>query len=119
MAAHNDLGKRGEKIAVNYLLANGYSVLEQNYRFSRAEIDIIAKKDNILVFIEVKTRSNVKWGYPEVFVNKRKVDLFMDTAYHYMEKIGHEREIRFDIISIVLSKNSPMDFRHFQDAFVP
>ncbi len=119
MAVHNDLGKEGEKVALDYLLANNYEILELNWRFSRAEIDIIAKRDKILIFIEVKTRRKKIWGNPEVFVSPRKVKLFMDAAYHYMEKIEHDWEIRFDIISILLPKNEPLILDHFQDAFVP
>ena len=119
MASHNDLGQKGEEIAVKFLLANGYEILEENYRFSRAEIDIIVKKDEILIFVEVKTRSNISWGRPEQFVSPKKIELFMDAAYDYMEKIGHEWEIRFDIIAIYWPKNGKMKLEHFEDAFVP
>jgi len=98
MAAHNDLGRKGEKLAIDYLLSDGYSVLETNYRFSRAEIDIIAKKNNILVFVEVKSRSSIKYGLPELAVSEKKVILLMDAAYHYMEKVNHQWEIRFDVV---------------------
>lgn len=119
MAKHNELGKKGEKIAVNYLLANRYEILEENYRFSRAEVDIIAKKEEVLIFVEVKTRSNVSWGTPEQFVSPKKIELIMDAAYHYMEKVNHDWEIRFDIIAITFSKTNEMKLEHFKDAFVP
>ena len=119
MATHNDLGKKGEIIALNFLKENGYQILETNYRFSRAEIDIIAIYEKVLIFIEVKTRSKNLFGNPEDFINARKLELMMDAAYNYMEKIGHEGEIRFDVISILMPKNGQMHFDHFKDAFVP
>ena len=57
MAEHNELGKKGEKLAIDFLLKNGYKILETNYRFLKAEVDIIAQKDEVLAVVEVKTRS--------------------------------------------------------------
>ncbi|WP_235296649.1 YraN family protein [Portibacter marinus] len=119
MAAHNELGKKGEQIAVDYLIADNYEVLEVNYRFSRAEVDIIARKDGLLIFVEVKTRSSLKHGCPESGVNHKKVKLLMDTAYHYMEKINHDWEIRFDVIALLFPKNRLPFLKHIKDAFVP
>lgn len=119
MAAHNELGKRGERLALDYLISDDYEVLETNYRFSRAEVDIIAKKADLLVFVEVKSRSSLKFGMPESGVSHKKVKLMMDTAYHYMEKINHEWEIRFDVISLLLRKNESPMLKHIKDAFVP
>ena len=119
MAAHNELGKKGEKMALDYLIADDYEVLEINYRFSRAEVDIIARKDELLVFVEVKSRSSLKFGVPESSVNNKKIRLLMDAAYHYMEKIDHSWEIRFDIISLLIKKNQTPFLKHIKDAFVP
>ncbi len=119
MASHNDLGAKGENLAANYLHANGYEVLKRNYRYGRAEVDIVVRKDGILIFVEVKTRSSSQWGDPEDFVSPKKVELFLDAAFHFMQEMEYEGEIRFDILSIIISKHSGVEIKHLKDAFVP
>lgn len=118
MAKHVELGKQGERISIDYLLKAGYSILEQNWRFSRAEIDIIAKDGEVLVFIEVKTRSTDFFGDPALAVNAQKQKLLTDAAGAYMEHISHDWEIRFDIISVII-KSEGHDLKHYKDAFFP
>lgn len=118
-APHIELGIDGEALAVNYLVANGYKILEQNYRYKKSEIDIIVMKDEVLIFVEVKTRRSHAWGYPESCVSNKKVHMIAQAAFHYMEVIGHEWEIRFDIIAILAPKGRPHHLDHFEDAFVP
>src|SRR5690606_40143305 len=72
MATHNETGKKGEQLAKEFLEANNYVILETNYRYKKAEIDIIALKNNILAIIEVKTRTSIDFGEPESFVNNKK-----------------------------------------------
>ena len=111
-------GKRGEKIAIDYLVSKGYKILEENWRFKRAEIDIIAKdKEGVLIFIEVKTRSYTFFGEPEVFVDEKKKKLLLDAASQYMKTINYEWAIRFDIIGIVIDKSNNVKISHFEDAF--
>jgi putative endonuclease len=71
MADHNDLGKLGEELAVDFLQQNGYEILETNWVFQKAEIDIIAQKENILAVVEVKTRSSIEFGLPQDFVKPK------------------------------------------------
>lgn len=118
MSKNLELGRRGEQIAVRHLVRQGYTILETNWRFSRAEIDIIAMHDQILVFVEVKTRSTAFFGAPELAVTNHKKNLMIDAANAYMIQINHDWEIRFDIISIIL-ENEPPTLQHFQDAFFP
>ena len=119
MAKHNETGKHGEDLATNYLRQLGYMILETNWRFSRAEVDIIAKDDEILVFVEVKTRSSTYFGQPEEFVTPKKERFMADAASVFMEKIGHDWEIRFDIISVILENPNKPEINHFKDAFFP
>ena len=119
MGAHNKLGKVGEEIAMHYLKSIDYEVLTTNYKFSYAEVDIIAKVDEVLVFVEVKTRSKNHYGPPELSVSEKKVNLLMDAAYNYMEEIGHAWEIRFDVISITTTLYDGIRLKHLKDAFVP
>lgn len=116
MAKHLEIGKMGEAQARAYLEAQGYRIAETNWRWGRGEVDIIAWQGSILVFVEVKTRSNDRFGYPEDAVGARKQQLFYDLASEYMHRQGHEGEIRFDIIAITLD---PPDLKHFPDAFFP
>ena len=116
MSTNLELGNRGESLAEKYLLEIGYQILERNWRFSRAEVDIIAKDGEILVFVEVKTRSSEIFGKPEESISPQKEALLKDAAAVYMEQIGHDWEIRFDIIAIVI-KGGGYSFEHFKDAF--
>lgn len=120
MAKHIETGRTGEKIAEEYLREKGYEILETNWRFSKAEIDIIARdKDEMLVFIEVKTRSYDYFGAPEAFVTPKKESLLFDAANRYMEMINHDWEIRFDVIGIILKDIGNYQLKHTEDAFYP
>jgi len=116
MANHNDLGKQGETIAVEYLQKSGYEILEQNFVFQKAEIDIIARKGDWLIVVEVKTRSSIDFGNPEAFVTKKKINLLVKAIDEYVNRSGLDLEIRFDIISIVKTENK-FNTEHLEDAF--
>lgn len=117
MSGHNDLGHTGEELAVEHLRSQGYEILEQNWRFSRAEIDIICKKEAVLIFVEVKAKSYDFYGAPEASVNEKKELMIIDAANRYMEQVDHNWEIRFDIISILMGKKGKYELKHFKDAF--
>ena len=119
MAKNQDTGNRGEALAKAYLEKKGYQILETNWRYSRAEIDLIALDGDILVFIEVKTRRSDQFGKPEAFVNSKKESLIIAAASAYMEEKGHEGEIRFDVIGILLPSNTNFKLEHYPDAFFP
>ena len=117
MAAHIELGKRGEDLAVNFLQLKGYTILERNWRYRRTEIDIIALIDEKLIFIEVKTRSTDAFGTPEGFVNSKKQDLVAKGAGAYILKVNHDWLIRYDVIAILLFPDDTYRIAHFEDAF--
>jgi putative endonuclease len=119
MAKHLETGKHGEDVATKFLVENGYEIIERNYREGKAEIDIIAQKGIFLVFVEVKSLTNLTYGMPEDSVNKRKITLVMGAAETYIYKINWQKEIRFDIIAIVFDKitGKTLEIEHFQDAF--
>ncbi|NRT14355.1 putative endonuclease [Flavobacterium sp. 28A] len=100
MAAHNDLGKLGEEMAVAFLQKEGYEILDTNWTFQKAEIDIIAKKENILAIVEVKTRSSIAFGLPQDFVSPKKIQLLVKAVDAYVNKKNLDIEVRFDIIAI-------------------
>jgi len=116
LAKHNKLGKEGELIAFMILQKDGFSVLETNWRFQKAEIDVIAKKDGFLVFIEVKTRSSKKFGKPEEAIDKKKIALYKDAAEGYLEQYPTEAEIRFDVLSIIIGKDGTQ-IEHIPNAY--
>jgi putative endonuclease len=119
MASHNELGKRGEDIAKDYLENKGYQILKMNWRHKRAEIDLIAKHDGTLVFIEVKTRSSVDFGQPEDFVDWKKEKQLEFASLFYMEENNHEGEIRYDIVAITFESRDSYIVNHIEDAFWP
>ncbi len=117
MASHNELGKKGEQIACDFLLKDNYVILEKNYRFQKAEVDIIAKKGSILSVIEVKARSTDFFGNPEDFVNPKKIKLLTTAVDNYVVENDLDVEVRFDIIAIVLTKDKTK-IEHLKDAFL-
>ena len=118
MYTKNQIGQLGEGFAINYLLKKNYAILAKNWRFKRAEIDIIAQFEKIIVFIEVKTLSYTYYGQPEEAIDKKKEAFLIDAAQRYMEEIEHDWEIRFDIISIILDIDKKLKkLNHFKDAF--
>jgi len=112
-----DLGIKGEEVAKRYLISLGYEILEEQWRYNKAEVDLICMSEGLLVFVEVKTRTSKYYGPPEEFVTAKKQKLLTAAASAYMQKIGHEWEIRFDIISIILTTDHEFEKHHFKDAF--
>lgn len=117
MADHNDLGKKAEDLAAEFLLKNGYKILIRNFRFQKAEIDIIAEKDNLIIIIEVKARSTDAFMLPQEAVNKRKISLIISAANHYLEEFRKNQEVRFDIISVLPDEKGKLVIEHIIDAF--
>ena len=118
MAAHNDLGKLGEDLAVQYLTDKGYEILERNWHNIHKEVDIIAKDGQYLVIVEVKTRQNDEYGEPDLAVTKRKQRMLIAAANAYISRKELDMETRFDIISIVFKDSEPV-IDHIVDAFLP
>jgi putative endonuclease len=118
---HLETGRQGEAIAVQHLEAQGYRIAARNFRAGKGEIDIIAwtADGSTLVFVEVKTRSGDGFGGPEEAVNKHKQRIMVRTAGEYMESIGYEWEVRFDIIAVILQNGRLLTVRHIEDAFFP
>jgi putative endonuclease len=116
MAEHNDLGKLGEELAVDFLEKNGYEILETNWTFQKAEVDIIAKKDTILAVIEVKTRSSIDFGLPQEFVKPKKIQLLVKAINEYVTQNDIDVDVRFDIVAIH-KENNGFILEHIEDAF--
>ncbi|TGV00485.1 YraN family protein [Flavivirga rizhaonensis] len=116
MAKHNELGKKGEQLAVDFLLKNGYNILERNYRFDKAEVDIIAQQKDTLAIIEVKTRSTTDFGNPQDFVKPKQIQRLVKAVDEYINVNDLDVEVRFDIIAIVKAGKG-FNIEHLEDAF--
>jgi putative endonuclease len=116
MAEHNELGKFGEELAVEFLQQNGYDIIETNWTFQKAEIDIIAQKDSTIAVIEVKTRSSIVFGLPQDFVKPKKIQLLVKAVNEYIVSNDLDVDVRFDIIAIYKEDNT-YKIEHFEDAF--
>lgn len=117
-AKHILKGQAGEQIAVDLLLSKGYTIAARNFRAGKGEIDIIAWQNNkLLVFIEVKTRTDDRFGGPEEAVTVKKQKLLARTAGAYMESIGYDWAVRFDVIAVLMHHDKVLEIRHHEDAF--
>ncbi len=116
MASHNELGKLGEELAVAHLQQNGYTILETNWTFQKAEIDIIAKKEKTLAIVEVKTRSSIDFGLPQDFVKSKKIQLLVKAVNEYVISNDLDVNVRFDIIAID-KESGDFNIEHIEDAF--
>jgi putative endonuclease len=117
MAEHNELGKKGEKLAIDFLIENDYKILEKNYRYLKAEVDIIARKKDVLVVVEVKTRSSDYFGNPQDFITPKKIKLLVSAIDYYVVQRDLDVEVRFDIIAIIHQKNKTK-IEHLENAFL-
>jgi putative endonuclease len=115
LSKNKEIGQKGESIAVDYLTDTGYNILCTNYRYDRFEIDIIAEKENTLIFVEVKTRKSFQYGLPEEAVDEKKINNILTCADHYLNEIQWTDRIRFDILSISLFPEPSI--KHIEDAF--
>lgn len=121
MAEHNDLGKWGEDKAADFLERKGYVILERDWRMGKRDLDIIALSENqdMLVFVEVKTRKEVELQQPEEAVDVNKMRNLAMAANAYVKLKQIELDIRFDIVSVVGSKDNMDCIEHIEDAFNP
>ena len=116
MASHNNLERLGENIAKDFLKQRGFIIIATNWRHLHYEIDIVARQQNILVFVEVKTRSRFKYGFPDKSIDHKKENRLREAAEIYIEHKDLHNEIRFDIVSIV-KNNFEEKVYHITDAF--
>ncbi|AZB00774.1 YraN family protein [Chryseobacterium joostei] len=117
MADHNDFGKIAEDMAADYLQKSGYKVIARNFRFQKAEIDIIAEKNDLIIIVEVKARSTDAFMLPQEAVTKTKIKSIVSAANHYMEEFDKDNEVRFDIISVLPDEKRNLIIDHIPDAF--
>ena len=118
MAEHNLVGEKGEQVATNFLIKKGYEILERNWRYKKAEIDIIAINNNQFIVVEVKTRTSEEFESPKESVTIPKQKNIVKAADAYIQENEIELECRFDVISVLLL-GSKIKIEHIKDAFYP
>jgi putative endonuclease len=118
MASHNKVGTEGEDLAVTWLQTKGYEILHRNWRHSHYEIDIIARKDTFLKFIEVKCRNASPFGFPEDSVTKKKFKHLKRAADEFLFLYPGHQWIQYDVLSITLYKNKEPEFFLLEDVFI-
>ena len=118
MAEHNELGKTGEQLAAEFLKQKGYTILAQGWRISYLELDIVATINNLLVIVEVKTRSNIFHGHPDDTISVKKLRQLYEAADRFIEQKQIDLEVRYDLITIFKEGNH-FTIEHLEDAFYP
>ncbi|MGB4844202.1 MAG: YraN family protein [Ferruginibacter sp.] len=118
MAQHNLTGNTGEALAVKYLLEKDYKILHQNWRHSHWEVDIIAERDGILHFFEVKTRRTRKYGHPEEAVSNKKIQNLINAAEEYLYQQPKWKRLQFNILSITILKDEPVEYFLIEDVYL-
>jgi len=114
MESQTEIGQKGERLAAEYLQKKGFEIVVKNYRHKRAEIDLIVKRDDWLIFVEVKARSSVNYGQPEDFVGSQKISKLFEAAEEYIFATDWQGHVRFDVVSVKLGTVPVIE--HFEDA---
>jgi putative endonuclease len=118
MARHNETGKKGEVLAVSYLQEQGFTVLHCNWRYSHYEIDVIATRQEMLHFIEVKTRQSLAWGQPEESVSKDKIRSVVKAGVAFQAAFPYWKRVQYDVLSITITDNQPPEFFYIEDVYL-
>lgn len=111
------MGQAAEELAAQHLEQQKFTVVARNYRYGRAEVDLIARRDKLLLFVEVKARSSDRFGYPETFVSSQQQERLQEAAEQYVITHNWAHAIRFDIIGIYFQQGGTPTLDHFEDAF--
>lgn len=118
-SSSSEKGHEGEDFACDYLVKKGFEIIDRNYRYGKTgEIDIIAKDNETLVFIEVKYRKNLEFGEPEYGITKNKINQYKKLANAYLfDKNIDETDCRFDVVAILELEKGKPEINYYRDAF--
>lgn len=117
MADHNDFGNLAEELAADFLKGKGYEIIARNFRWQKAEVDIIAKFDSRIIIVEVKARATDAFLEPHEAVNKKKIRNLVEAADHFLQENEMVEEVRFDIVSVLPDEKGKLQITHIEDAF--
>ena len=118
MSEHYELGKKGEEEAANFLTKKGFYIMHRNWRCGQLELDIVARDGDEIVFVEVKTRRNTYFGYPDEAIDDRKIRRIVSAAGAYVRYYSINLPIRYDVVSVI-GMEPPFEIEHVPDAFFP
>jgi putative endonuclease len=113
---NKEYGKAGEDYTVGYLEQKGYKILERNWQDGHRELDIIAMKDDLTIFVEVKARSGIEMGFPEESITKKKIKNLKQAAENYM-LLKNVSNVRFDVMALIFIEGQKPDAHYVEDAF--
>ena len=116
MSNSYQLGRKGEAEAARFLVQKNYNILEKNYRYRKAEVDLIVQKNNTLIAVEIKTRSTAFFGNPALFLKPKQQQRIVEAVNYYVQQNNLDVEVRFDVISIV-KKKGIFDVQHIKNAY--
>lgn len=111
-----ETGAKGERLAAEFLKKKGFEIVARNYRHKHAEIDLIIRRDDWTIFVEVKTRRSVSFGQPEEFVDYAKARKIFEAAEEYIYSTDWQGHVRFDVISVIMKEKAEPEIEHFEDA---
>lgn len=117
MSTRNETGRLGESLAVAYLQQKDYTILHQNWRFRNKEVDIIAVKNDILHFVEVKTAKTMKFGHPEEKVTKAKLRHLIDAAEEFVYQYPEWKRVQFDVLAVTMIKGKEIEYFLIEDVY--
>jgi putative endonuclease len=118
LSKHQITGKKGETLAIAYIQNKGFTLLHQNWRYSRYEVDIIASKGDVLHFIEVKTRSNTQFGTPEESVTEKKIENLMKASEEFQHRYPDWKRVQYDVLSILIPANGEIEYFFIEDVYL-
>lgn len=119
MAQHNDFGKEGEQVAQRFLVEHGYHILTTNWMFGKGELDIVCEKDDLLIVVEVKSRSTEYFEHPKDAITNAKIRRIVNTTHEYIMSHDLHKDVRFDVVSVIPDGHSGYKIEHIEDAFLP
>lgn len=119
MAAHNEFGKWGEQIAAEYLQKKGYRIMFRDWKIGHRDLDIIAKQNDVVVIVEVRTRRNNHFGDTEMTIDRQKIRNICIASNAFVKRLRIDNEIRFDIIAITGTPEIGYTINHIEDALKP
>jgi len=117
MAAHNELGQLGEQLAEKYLSERGYQIITRNWRYLHFELDLVAVKEDMLHFIEVKTRRTTEFGLPEEAVDEIKISCLVEAGEEFLYQHPDWKKVQFDVLSICMHPHDLIEYFLIEDVY--
>ena len=118
MAGNLHTGNSGESLAIAYFLKKGYEILHRNWRHKKLEVDIIASRNGMLHFIEVKTRTSTKFGYPEENVSAKKIRFLIDASAEFLYLYPQWQRVQFDVLSVIIRPGEDVEYFLIEDVYL-